>query len=79
MVSLLRVACGIGWNMVCREETAHIHTSKGDRSSEFDTYGKRWVSGIQRRTRPDKQMNSRTLWQTSPVLKRRVGEGSAGR
>lgn len=50
---------------VGREETAQVYLSKGDSSPEFDTN--------------EKQINSRTLRQTTSVLKRRVGEGSAGR
>lgn len=65
VVSLLRATGGKGWNMVGREEIAHVYISKGDSSPEFDTN--------------EKQINSRTLRQTTSVLKRRVGEGSAGR
>lgn len=50
---------------VGREETAHVYISKGDRMPQFDTN--------------EKQINSRTLRQTTSVLKRRVGEGSAGK
>lgn len=64
------IAVGYWWKRmeygpVGREETAQVYLSKGDSSPEFDTN--------------EKQINSRTLRQTTSVLKRRVGEGSAGR